>query len=43
MTKYLHFRESNPGAKSVIMLAVIIIAGVTELTELPWLFLLMMV
>ena len=43
MTKYLHFRESNPGGKSVIMLAVIIVAGVTELTELPWLLLLMVV
>jgi len=43
MTKYLHFRESNPGGKSIIMLAVIIIAVVTELTELPWLLLLMVV
>jgi hypothetical protein len=43
MTKYLHFRESNPGGKSITILAVIIIGGVMQLTELPLLLLLMVV
>jgi len=43
MTKYLHFRESNPGSKSLTILAVIIIVGVMQLAELPWLLLSMVV
>ena len=38
MTKYLHFRESNPGGKSVTIPAVIIIGGMIQLLELPWLW-----
>jgi hypothetical protein len=43
MTKYLHFRESNPGGKSIAILAVIIIGGAIQLPELPWLLLFVVV
>jgi hypothetical protein len=43
MAKYLYFRESNPGGKSVTILAVIIIGGVMQLIELLWILLFMVV